>query len=70
MFGSVPLKTYLPDGDIDLTVLSHESVEDDLVQAVCNLLESRVDREYQVKDVQQIRAQVYKQHLYLSCYSY
>jgi len=70
VFGSVPLKTYLPDGDIDLTVLSHESVEDDLVQAVCNLLESRVDREYQVKDVQQIRAQVYKQHLYLSCYSY
>ncbi|KEH35564.1 putative polynucleotide adenylyltransferase [Medicago truncatula] len=54
VFGSVPLKTYLPDGDIDLTVLSHESVEDDLVQAVCNLLESREE----VKDVQQIRAQV------------
>jgi len=70
VFGSVPLKTYLPDGDIDLTVLSHESVEDALVQAVCNLLESGEDYEYQVTDVQQIRAQVYKQHLYLSCYSY
>lgn len=58
VFGSVPLKTYLPDGDIDLTVLSHESVEDDLVQAVCNLLESGEDHEYQVKDIQQIRAQV------------
>ncbi|XP_004502847.1 uncharacterized protein [Cicer arietinum] len=58
VFGSVPLKTYLPDGDIDLTVLSHESVEDDLAQAVCNLLGSGEELEYEVKDVQHIRAQV------------
>ncbi|GAU24462.1 hypothetical protein TSUD_319390 [Trifolium subterraneum] len=58
VFGSVPLKTYLPDGDIDLTVLSHESVEEDLPQAVCNLLESGEDLEYEVKDIQYIRAQV------------
>ncbi|KAK2390995.1 PAP/OAS1 substrate-binding domain superfamily [Trifolium repens] len=58
VFGSVPLKTYLPDGDIDFTIFSHESVEDDLPQAVCNLLESAHDLEYEVKDIQYIRAQV------------
>jgi predicted nucleotidyltransferase len=58
VFGSVPLKTYLPDGDIDLTVLCHESVEEDLPQAVCNLLGSGEDLEYKVKDIQHIRAQV------------
>ncbi|CAI8598564.1 unnamed protein product [Vicia faba] len=58
VFGSVPLKTYLPDGDIDLTVLSQESVEEDLAQAVCNLLGSGEDLEYKVKDIQHIRAQV------------
>ncbi|XP_058786609.1 uncharacterized protein LOC131661185 isoform X2 [Vicia villosa] len=58
VFGSVPLKTYLPDGDIDLTVLSQESVEEDLAQAVCNLLGSGEDLEYEVKDIQHIRAQV------------
>ncbi|CAK8567784.1 unnamed protein product [Lathyrus sativus] len=58
VFGSVPLKTYLPDGDIDLTVLSQESVEEDLAQAVCNLLGSGENLEYEVKDIQHIRAQV------------
>ncbi|KAH1205001.1 hypothetical protein GmHk_16G045814 [Glycine max] len=57
-FGSVPLKTYLPDGDIDLTALSHEDAEEDLAQAVCNILQSGDDPEYQVKDIQYIRAQV------------
>ncbi|RDY07030.1 hypothetical protein CR513_08906, partial [Mucuna pruriens] len=57
LFGSVPLKTYLPDGDIDLTALSHEDVEEDLAQAVCNILQSGDDPEYQVKDIQFIRAQ-------------
>ncbi|XP_027903871.1 uncharacterized protein LOC114163765 [Vigna unguiculata] len=57
-FGSVPLKTYLPDGDIDLTALSHEDAEEDLAQSVLNVLQSVDDPEYQVKDVQDIRAQV------------
>ncbi|XP_027365847.1 uncharacterized protein LOC113872458 isoform X2 [Abrus precatorius] len=48
-FGSVPLKTYLPDGDVDLTALSHENVEEDLAQAVCSILESGEDPEYQVQ---------------------
>ncbi|PNX70912.1 nucleotidyltransferase family protein, partial [Trifolium pratense] len=58
VFGSVPLKTYLPDGDIDLTVLSHESVEEDMPQAVCNLIGSGENLEYEVKDIQHVRAQV------------
>ncbi|KAG5049917.1 hypothetical protein HKD37_04G011234 [Glycine soja] len=57
-FGSVPLKTYLPDGDVDLTTLIHEDAEDDLAQAICNVLKSGDDSEYQVKDIQYIRAQV------------
>ncbi|KAJ1429789.1 polymerase, nucleotidyl transferase domain [Sesbania bispinosa] len=69
-FGSVPLKTYLPDGDIDLTALSHESVEEDLAQTVCSILESVDDSEYPVKDIQHIRAQVRKHTFYLNCYTY
>lgn len=57
-FGSVPLKTYLPDGDIDFTILSHENVEENLVQAVCNILGSQKNSEFQVKDIQHIPAQV------------
>lgn len=57
-FGSVPLKTYLPDGDIDLTALSHENVEEEVAQAVYSILENGDDPEYQIKDIQYIRAQV------------
>lgn len=58
-FGSVPLKTYLPDGDIDLTAISHQNVEEDLARGVCSILEDEErDSEFQVKDVQYIRAQV------------
>ncbi|KAG5019660.1 hypothetical protein JHK87_015515 [Glycine soja] len=48
-FGSVPLKTYLPDGDVDLTTLIHEDAEEDLAQAICNILKSGDDSEYQVR---------------------
>ncbi|KAJ7965132.1 Poly(A) RNA polymerase [Quillaja saponaria] len=57
-FGSVPLKTYLPDGDIDLTALSHQNLEEDLAQQVCSILESGEDLEFQIEDIQYIRAQV------------
>ncbi|XP_020213361.2 uncharacterized protein LOC109797664 isoform X2 [Cajanus cajan] len=56
--GSFPLKTYLPDGDVDLTALSRVDEEEDLAQTVCDLLQSGEDPEYQVQDVQYIRAQV------------
>ncbi|KAF5953556.1 hypothetical protein HYC85_006412 [Camellia sinensis] len=37
-FGSVPLKTYLPDGDIDLTAFGGANVEDALVNEVVKLV--------------------------------
>ncbi|KAK7821940.1 hypothetical protein CFP56_037240 [Quercus suber] len=58
-FGSVPLKTYLADGDIDLTVISDQNVEEDLARGVCSILEGGdKDSKFQVKDVQYICAQV------------
>ncbi|KAJ4834411.1 hypothetical protein Tsubulata_007355 [Turnera subulata] len=63
-YGSVPLMTYLPDGDIDLTVISSRpSIEDNmsLVSKVHDLLkreEDNVDAPYNVKDVHCIDAEV------------
>ncbi|XP_019430253.1 PREDICTED: uncharacterized protein LOC109337684 [Lupinus angustifolius] len=57
-FGSVPLKTYLPDGDIDFTVLTHDNADGDLAQTVCNILECEKNSGQDVKDIQHIRAQV------------
>lgn len=58
-FGSVPLKTYLPDGDIDLTVLSHQNVEEDLARFVCKILKNEdQDSKFEIKDVQYVPAQV------------
>ncbi|KAK4582217.1 hypothetical protein RGQ29_025400 [Quercus rubra] len=60
-FGSVPLKTYLPDGDIDLTAFGRLNGEEALASNVCSVLE-REDQnraaEFVVKDVQMIRAEV------------
>ncbi|GMP86103.1 hypothetical protein CsSME_00039018 [Camellia sinensis var. sinensis] len=60
-FGSVPLKTYLPDGDIDLTAFGGASFEDALVNDVVAVLEAEDQNgaaEFVVKDVQLIRAEV------------
>jgi len=57
-FGSVPLKTYLPDGDIDLTALSPVDTAEDLALTVCSILEREDDPEYPVKDIKHIPAQV------------
>ncbi|RZC77999.1 hypothetical protein C5167_002236 [Papaver somniferum] len=60
-FGSVPLKTYLPDGDIDLTALSIQNVEDALANDVRIVLETEErnkSSEFEVKDVQYIQAEV------------
>ncbi|KAL7169501.1 hypothetical protein ACSBR2_034520 [Camellia fascicularis] len=60
-FGSVPLKTYLPDGDIDLTAFGGASFEDALVNDVVAVLEAEDHNgaaEFVVKDVQLIRAEV------------
>ncbi|XP_057972859.1 uncharacterized protein LOC131161015 [Malania oleifera] len=60
-FGSVPLKTYLPDGDIDLTAFGVPNVEDALASDVSSVLEGEdqnSDAEFVVKDVQIINAEV------------
>ncbi|GLT32429.1 hypothetical protein SLA2020_070980 [Shorea laevis] len=60
-FGSVPLKTYLPDGDIDLTAFGGLNVEEALANNLCSILESEEqnsDAGFVVKDVQLIRAEV------------
>ncbi|CAL4939266.1 unnamed protein product [Urochloa decumbens] len=60
-FGSVPLKTYLPDGDIDLTVLGNTSYDSTLVNDVFCILESEEqnsDAEFVVKDLERINAEV------------
>ncbi|MED6225348.1 hypothetical protein PIB30_092853, partial [Stylosanthes scabra] len=60
-YGSVPLKTYLPDGDIDLTALSCLNIEDGLVSDVHAVLrgeEINEAAEYEVKDVRFIDAEV------------
>ncbi|WCJ20058.1 PAP/OAS1 substrate-binding domain superfamily [Euphorbia peplus] len=58
-FGSVPLKTYLPDGDIDLTALSEPNKEEELAREVCNILKYRETDPYsEVTDVRYIDAQV------------
>ncbi|GFY83823.1 PAP/OAS1 substrate-binding domain superfamily [Actinidia rufa] len=60
-FGSVPLKTYLPDGDIDLTSFGGANVEDALMNDVVSVLEAEENNrsaEFIIKDVQLIRAEV------------
>ncbi|XP_004302534.1 PREDICTED: uncharacterized protein LOC101304393 [Fragaria vesca subsp. vesca] len=60
-FGSVPLKTYLPDGDIDLTAFGGLNIDEVLANDVCAVLEredQNMAAEFMVKDVQLIRAEV------------
>ncbi|XP_020580139.1 uncharacterized protein LOC110024487 isoform X2 [Phalaenopsis equestris] len=61
-FGSVPLKTYLPDGDIDLTACStSEYLKDTWGNAFLQLLENEgksESAEFRVKEVHYIQAEV------------
>ncbi|KAK3026460.1 hypothetical protein RJ639_041870 [Escallonia herrerae] len=61
-FGSVPLKTYLPDGDIDLTAFcKNQNLKDSWANEVRDILESEEkseDAEFRVKEVQYIQAEV------------
>ncbi|KAK5783655.1 hypothetical protein PVK06_038168 [Gossypium arboreum] len=55
-FGSVPLKTFLPDGDIDLTALSHQNMEENFARYICSILQdNQQNSEVLVQDVQYIR---------------
>lgn len=60
-YGSVPLKTYLPDGDIDLTAINGNNANESLAHGVLALLqreENFVDAEFKVTDTQYIDAEV------------
>ncbi|XWS46204.1 hypothetical protein CRYUN_Cryun14cG0044700 [Craigia yunnanensis] len=61
-FGSVPLKTYLPDGDIDLTAFSKDqNLKDTWAHQVRDMLENEEkneNAEFRVKEVQYIQAEV------------
>lgn len=61
-FGSVPLKTYLPDGDIDLSAFSNsQDLKDTWAHQVRDMLESEEkneNAEFRVKEVQYIQAEV------------
>ncbi|XP_047319793.1 uncharacterized protein LOC124923858 [Impatiens glandulifera] len=61
-FGSVPLKTYLPDGDIDLTSFSNnQNMKDSWANQVRDMLEKEEkneNAEFRVKEVQYIQAEV------------
>ncbi|GKU96679.1 hypothetical protein SLEP1_g9891 [Rubroshorea leprosula] len=61
-YGSVPLKTYLPDGDIDLTVFSKDqNLKKTWASKVLNMLENEKKNEnakFRVTDVQYIPAAV------------
>ncbi|KAJ4843432.1 hypothetical protein Tsubulata_021600 [Turnera subulata] len=61
-FGSVPLKTYLPDGDIDLTAFSqNQNLKDNWANEVRDILEHEEkseNAEFRVKEVQYIQAEV------------
>ncbi|KAL6645591.1 hypothetical protein ACP70R_017199 [Stipagrostis hirtigluma subsp. patula] len=61
-FGSVPLKTYLPDGDIDVTAFGNsEELNDNWARLVRDALlheEKSENAEFRVKEVQYIQAEV------------
>lgn len=62
VFGSVPLKTYLPDGDIDIAVFQrHGSLSKDTwATRLLHYLEKeqKYRTDFQVKDAQVINAEV------------
>ncbi|KAM0829060.1 hypothetical protein ACQ4PT_067111 [Festuca glaucescens] len=61
VFGSVPLKTYLPDGDIDLTVIGNTSCDSTFIDDIYYILgsgEQNTDAEFEVKDLEHIDAEV------------
>ncbi|XP_058207363.1 uncharacterized protein LOC131320630 [Rhododendron vialii] len=58
--GSMPLKTYLPDGDIDLTIVCHPNIEEDLAVHMCVFFarEDHKDSQFVIRNVQYVRAQI------------
>lgn len=60
-FGSVPLKTYLPDGDVDITIITNANLDNNFIEDVCCLLaaeQSSDDAEFALREIQVINAKV------------
>ncbi|KAJ0636743.1 putative Nucleotidyltransferase superfamily [Helianthus annuus] len=61
-FSCFYIKTYLPDGDIDLTAFNDSpNLKDSWASEVCDLLQTKEkneNAEFQVKEVQYIQAEV------------
>ncbi|KAJ1377107.1 polymerase, nucleotidyl transferase domain [Sesbania bispinosa] len=61
-FGSVPLKTYLPDGDIDLpTFVDKQFLKDSMIPEVLDILKHEEKREvaqFHVKEVRYIQTEI------------
>ncbi|KAL1545092.1 hypothetical protein AAHA92_21860 [Salvia divinorum] len=60
-YGSMPLKTYLPDGDIDLTATNGTNADESLARAVLALLrkeQKNVNAEFKIKETRYIDAEV------------
>lgn len=67
MYGSVPLKTYLPDGDIDLAIFQNRGAPQQLRETWFAQLHTFLQQEaynpraaFRVRDVQIIHAEVCK----------
>jgi hypothetical protein len=60
-FGSVPLRTYLPDGDVDITVLGNTWLNSTFIDDVRSMLESEqenCDAEFKLTGLHFINAEV------------
>ncbi|KAH7854166.1 hypothetical protein Vadar_010920 [Vaccinium darrowii] len=53
-------ENYLPDGDIDLTIICHPDIEEDLAVHMCNFFarEDQKDSQFALKDVEYVRGKV------------
>lgn len=60
MYGSMPLKTYLPQGDIDLTVLGISDINDllHMVLQVLRAEEKKKKETFKIQDIRSIDAEV------------
>lgn len=66
-YGSVPLKTYLPDGDIDLTIIRSPNIKGSLAHEILAVLkgeEQNENAEYEVKDTLLIDAEVVSNQIF------
>lgn len=76
MFGSVPLRTYLPDGDIDLSVFCAQDVAQPIRDTWAMRLQGVIEQEqssgtgpYKIGDITVINAEVSNRRLSTPCWT-